>query len=254
MTPVVEEMEGGARLIHLSAGPRRRLPKSVLPLHIPAMAAAFREFSAREGLEYDILHSHYWISGLVAARCRAGVREPTPFVHMFHTLAKLKEFHVGLPDRSDSMLRADGERWLIPRADTIVGATDAERCDMERLYGRSPRRFEVIPPGVDLSLFRPHDRAQARACLGIDARHVILFVGRFDRLKRVDVLLRSVRELTPDVRQELRVILVGGHGPADRVDAERYARLPVGLASVTPSSSMATSTRIGCRSTTPRQM
>jgi D-inositol-3-phosphate glycosyltransferase len=224
-TPEIVSLSSGARLVQLSAGPRRRLPKSVLPLHIPSVASALRSFATREGIGYDLLHSHYWISGLVAVRCRAWLGDRVPLVHMFHTLSKLKTLHTAEPDAGDSDLRADGERCLIPRADAIVGSTSEERTLMEQLYGRTANRFEMIPPGVDHDLFRPHGTKEARRALGINARRVILFVGRFDRLKGLDVLLRSVESLPPELKCGLKVLLVGGSTSRERGSAERYRSL-----------------------------
>lgn len=219
-TPAVQAL-GPARVIQLDAGPARHLPKSVLPLHVPAMAAALRTFVQREELAYDVLHSHYWLSGLAVTRYRALTRDPTPLVHMFHTLSKLKEFFARQPDSADSALRFDGERCLIGRADVIVGATEAEGREMERLYSRSPAEFAIIPPGVDLDLFFPRPKLESRRLLGIGSRYVVLFVGRWDRLKGLDVLLRSVAALPPDLREQLDVLLVGG----DERGWSRYARL-----------------------------
>ncbi|HLJ68191.1 MAG TPA: glycosyltransferase [Chloroflexota bacterium] len=198
-----------ARLIHLAAGPARRLPKNVLPMHLNSMVASFEGFMHRQGIRYDILHSHYWLSGLAAMRYRVRTGVDVPFVTMFHTLHELKRLYSGTADRSDSALRFDGERCIIGRADAIVGATDAERQDMVRLYGRSPARYVTIPPGVDLARFRPLGHAASRRTLGLDAERVVLFVGRQDPLKGVDILLRSVAALPDRLRRGLKLLLVG---------------------------------------------
>ncbi|MGI8968660.1 MAG: glycosyltransferase [Chloroflexota bacterium] len=208
--PEVVVLESGARVIHLQAGPKRHLPKSVLPLQMPALAAAFGAFIERERREYDILHSHYWISGQVAMRYRVQQDSDRPFVHMFHTLAKVKEQYQGTPDKQESALRFDGERCLIGRADAIAGATEGEARDLARLYGRSPQRFAVIPPGVDVEQFSPRSKTSARARLGVHAEHVILFVGRLDRLKGLDTLLTAVSLFPPEVCSGLKVLFVGG--------------------------------------------
>jgi D-inositol-3-phosphate glycosyltransferase len=224
-TPEIRPLTRAARVIHLSAGPRRRLPKSVLPLHVPAMVAALRAFVHREGATYDVLHSHYWLSGLAAIRYRAQMENPVPVIHMFHTLIKLKEFYLGEPDREDSVLRADGERCMIGRADAIVGATEAEAQEMATLYGRRPARYTVIPPGVDLELFRPLPREESRSALGLDGRRVVLFVGRQDQLKGLETLLRSVAALPAGVRSDTQLVVVGGHASRGHGAVPRTRRL-----------------------------
>lgn len=220
-TPEIVHMEGGARLIHLEAGPPGPLPKSVLPLHIPALTTAFQEFMQQQhGLHYDLLHSHYWISGLTALRVRETLG--TPVIHMFHTLSKVKEFHAGGPDPTDSALRFDGERRIVEAADAVVGATALERNYMERLYGRSPALFEVIPPGVDLHMFRPRDKLVSRRALRLDADRVVLFVGRFDRIKGLDLLLRALADLTPTIGHRIKLVVVGGDQDERRDPSSRY--------------------------------
>jgi len=221
-TPEIVETDAGARVIHLTAGPPRHLPKSVLPLHIPAMVSAFRSFMQRESLDYDILHSHYWLSGLVALRLHSETQ--VPIVHMFHTLSAVKELYAGHADPGDTALRFDGERCVITGADAIVGATRAEREQMEQLYGRSPARFALIPPGVDTALFRPFDAAASRRLLRLDGERIILFVGRPDPMKGLDLLLRALAEIAPTT-PGIKLVVVGGPEDAARGHAVRLRRM-----------------------------
>jgi D-inositol-3-phosphate glycosyltransferase len=227
--PEITPLEGGGRIVHLTAGPQRHLPKSSLPLHLPALVSAFGSVVERERWSYDVLHSHYWLSGLAAMRYHALSGRSVPHIHMFHTLARLKEHYGGGPDHNDAMLRTDGERCLIGRADVIVGATGQERTDMIELYGRTPRRYEIIPPGVDLDLFYPRDRVLSRSRLGVRARHVILFVGRKDRLKGLESLLHAVRTLPESVLHDLQVLIVGGGSPSSGEASERRLASELGL-------------------------
>jgi D-inositol-3-phosphate glycosyltransferase len=128
---------------------------------------------------------------------------------MFHTLSLVKALYHGSPDPHDSALRPDGERCVIGSVDAIVGATSDEEEYMTRLYGRTPRRFEVIPPGVDLDVFRPLDRRASRAELGIGSGRVILFVGRADRIKGLQMLLAAVAEMRPRIAEPIRLVIVG---------------------------------------------
>ncbi len=221
--PEIVRTKDGARIIHLEGGPPRELPKSVLPLHIPALAASFRAFMERERLCYDALHTHYWLSGLVGLRCRHVA--DAPIIHMFHTLSKVKEFYTGRPDPTDSALRFDGERAVIAGADIVVGATEMEREQMERLYGCTPASFAVIPLGVDLDLFRPRERQECRHLLNIDADRLILFVGRPVHIKGLHILLHAVAALDPSVKCGLKLVVVGDSGREHSQVEPRYRRM-----------------------------
>lgn len=213
----------GARVIQLSAGPRRSLPKSVLPLHVPAFAAALVRYSAEQRVSYDVLHSHYWLSGLAALQAQSSLG--APLVHMFHTLSKVKEFHFGVPDPSDTILRFDGERRIIEAADAVIGATADELPLMERLYSRRPERYAVVPPGVDMAVFRPLGQRVSRRELGIDADRVIVFVGRVDRIKGIDTLLRSVAACKELTSRSLRLLIVGGTKDDESGELARFRKL-----------------------------
>lgn len=213
----------GVRVVNLTAGPARPLPKSILPIHVPAFADAMRRFSADQRGDYTVLHSHYWLSGLAALQARG--TNTTPFVHMFHTLSRVKEFHFGEPDPSDTMLRFDGERQVIEAADAIIGATPEELMLMETLYGQRPADFAVVPPGVDTDLFKPLDRSQSRSALGINGERVILFVGRVDRIKGIDTLLRSLAACIPHVRRRVRLLIVGGTNEGASAETARFRKL-----------------------------
>jgi D-inositol-3-phosphate glycosyltransferase len=215
------------RIVNLTAGPKRPLPKSILPLHVPAFADALHRFSADQRTPYEVLHSHYWLSGLAALQARAS--DSPPMVHMFHTLSRVKQFYFGAPDPADTILRFDGERQVIEAADAIVGATPDELPLMEKLYGRVPAQYAVVPPGVDTDLFRPLDRAQSRSELGIDADRVILFVGRVDRIKGIDTLFRSVAAYVQSTPRRVRLLVVGGATEAADGEMARFRKLATGL-------------------------
>jgi D-inositol-3-phosphate glycosyltransferase len=225
-TPDIVRSDAGARFIHLSAGPARGLPKGVLPLHIPAMVAALREFVHRDGGEYDLVHAHYWLSGMVAIRSRAVL--DAPVLTMFHTLSKVKSEFAGQIIVGDSELRGDGERCVIAGSDVIVGATAGEELLMERLYGTRPRRFAVVPPGVDLDRFSPRDRAQSRRRLGWNEGPVALFVGRFDPMKGVDSLLHAFAGARVGLPEGTRLVLAGGDGHGGRVTRRLAQALGLG--------------------------
>jgi D-inositol-3-phosphate glycosyltransferase len=209
-TPDIVTSHTGARFIHLSAGPARVLPKATLPLYIPSLVAGLREFTQREGTAYDVVHAHYWLSGLVAIRSRGYL--DAPVITMFHTLAKVKEHFAGSADLTDSPLRADSERCVISGSDIVVGATAGERELMRDLYGRSPRQFEVIPPGVRLDLFAPRDRQESRRALRWGEGPIILYVGRFDPMKGLGTLLDALGDQQSFLPPETRLVIIGDDG------------------------------------------
>lgn len=221
----ITEIEAGARLIQIRAGPARWLPRSALPMHLAEMVAQLRMFMQHKREEYDILHSHYWLSGLAAVRYRSTTGDDIPLVHMFHTLSRVKEHYLGSSDKNDAALRFDGERCVLRRADFVVGGTPCEVQDMERFYGWRPARYAVIPPGVDFDQFYPRPRDEARLLLGIKAKRVVLFVGRADRLKGLETLLRAVAALAPTVRPGLKLLVVGAEPARGSSESRRLRRL-----------------------------
>jgi D-inositol-3-phosphate glycosyltransferase len=148
---------------------------------------------------------------------------------MFHTLAKVKEQYAPGAGGCDSALRSDGERDVLIDSDAIIGATAIERTQLATLYDRDPQQFAVIPPGVDATVFRPHDAATSRRELGIDAEQVVLYVGRLDPMKRLDLLLRAVAMQPESRRRDLAVVVVGGNDDGDRIAAHKYRRMAADL-------------------------
>jgi D-inositol-3-phosphate glycosyltransferase len=225
--PAVVELGPKTRLIHLDAGLPQLEPKARLPRLIPTMAHGLQTFARNESIDYDVLHCHYWISGLVGLRCRESLGAPV--VSMFHTLSKVKAQYAGSGAGVDSGLRTDGERDVLANSDAIVGATELERTQLTRLYGRAPLEFAVIPPGVDATTFRSQSTDASRRELGIEAEKVILFVGRLDPMKRLDLLLRAISLLPRAQREGLRVVVVGGNDEQDRIAAKHYHSIAADL-------------------------
>lgn len=203
-TPTVVPLDDGARVIHLRGGPAEDLDKVQVYSHLPEMAYNLLRFAEEEGLSYRLLHSHYWLSGLAAHWLKT--RWDLPHVAMFHTLGEVKN-HARLGEREPS-LRIEGERKIVASADRLVAPNYQERSQLVRFYGASPAKIEIIPCGVDLDLFRPLGKAMARRKLGLTGRRIILFVGRMDPLKGLDILLQAVARL--DDREGLQVLVVGG--------------------------------------------
>ncbi|MGH2449366.1 MAG: glycosyltransferase [Chloroflexota bacterium] len=201
------DCRGSVRFIHLSAGPARAVPKSSLSLYTSELVDAFVNHVDRYRRSYDLLHSHYWLSGVVGLRLKQ--RYDLPLAHMFHTLSKVKEMYAGRPDPSDTLLRVEGERAVLAGADIVVGATEAEQELIRRCYGSPSGLFRAIPPGVDLHRFRRYDQLASRRQLGIEGDPVILFVGRMDGIKGLDLLVEAMPRLRA-MYPLLRLVVVGG--------------------------------------------
>jgi D-inositol-3-phosphate glycosyltransferase len=212
LEPVVTAYDG-VQVHHVHAGPFEGLTKGELPGQLCVFAReVLRAEAAQPVGHYDVVHSHYWLSGQVGALARD--RWGVPLVHSMHTMAKVKNDALADGDTPEPAARIIGEEQVVEAADRLIANTDIEAKQLINLYDAEPARVEVVHPGVDLEVFRPRDRAQVRAELGLppDAT-VFLFAGRIQPLKGPDVLLRAVAELlrqTPGVRSQIVVPIVGG--------------------------------------------
>jgi D-inositol-3-phosphate glycosyltransferase len=210
--PVVE-LAPGVLVRHVVAGPFEGLGKNDLPSQLCAFTAGVLRAEARqEPGWYDVVHSHYWLSGQVGwlARDRWGV----PLVHTAHTLARVKNAALADGDPPEPVVRVIGEDQVVAEADRLVTNTDIEARELVGLYGADPGRIVTIPPGVDLARFRPGDGAAARRALGVAPDAVVLaFAGRIQPLKAPEVLLHAAAELLarqPGLRARLVVLVAGG--------------------------------------------
>lgn len=202
-TPQIVPLNRRVRVIHIKAGPRSPMHKNSLHHYIPAFVRNIEEFRRSEARCYDIVHSHYWLSGIAAMQLACAW--DIPHVTMFHTLGRLKqEANKG---EQEPLLRLEMEQRLIQRTDCIIAATADERIQMIRACGATASQVKVIPCGVDLKLFVPHDRWHAREYLGLKQhRPVLLFAGRLDPFKGPDVLLRAAAMM----EQDAQIVIVGG--------------------------------------------
>jgi D-inositol-3-phosphate glycosyltransferase len=200
------------RVIHVPAGPEAPYDKNRIVDHLPQFADGVRDFARREGRDYDVIHSHYWLSGLVGHELRQAWG--TPIVQMFHTLGQMKNSVASGPDEWESERRIEGEERVMALADLLVAATPLERAQMVWLYGADASRIEVVPCGVDLNLFKPVPSTEAKEMLGmLHTSRIILFVGRIEPLKGIETLLRAIALIAPQIphwQEDLRVIIIGG--------------------------------------------
>lgn len=231
LDPVVEAA-AGVSVRHIHAGPFEGLTKGELPGQLCVFAREVLRAEAAQPLgHYDAVHSHYWLSGQVGALARD--RWGVPLVHTMHTMAKVKNAALAAGDTPEPAARIIGEEQVVEAADMLIANTDLEAKQLINLYDACASRVEVVHPGVDLSVFRPHDRAAARAELGLPAdAHVLLFAGRIQPLKAPDVLLRAVAELlaqSPELRSRVVVPVVGGPSGTGLEHPESLALLATDL-------------------------
>src|SRR3954463_5778260 len=208
-TPLVTQLSPTLRVIHLRAGPLRYLTPASVYNHLEGFEAALRQFTSEDSAAYDVIHSHYWLSGLVGERLSGawGV----PHVVMFHTLGEVK--NRASHREHESALRIASEAAIIAGCDRVICATELERTSLRQLYDADPAKVTVIPLGVDLDLFRPLSKNAARAELGLsEDQHIVLFVGRIEPMKGVDILINAAAMLESDV--ECAVMVVGGDNTA----------------------------------------
>ncbi|MGL4743007.1 MAG: D-inositol-3-phosphate glycosyltransferase [Dermatophilaceae bacterium] len=211
--PAVLEVGPAVVVRHVPAGPYEGLAKEDLPGQLCAFAAGMMRVAAHhEPGYYDLVHSHYWLSGQVGwlAADRWGV----PLVHTMHTMARVKNLHLADGDVPEPLGREIGESQVVAAADRLVANTIQEAEELAHLYGADPSRVVVAEPGVDLTTFVPGSRTEARVELGVPADAVlVLFVGRIQPHKGPDVLVRAAAELArrhPGLGRRLVVGVVGG--------------------------------------------
>ena len=193
LDPVVAACDG-VTVRHIHAGPFEGLTKDELPAQLCVFAReVLRTEAAQPVGHYDVVHTHYWLSGQVGALARD--RWGVPLVHSMHTMAKVKNDALADGDVPEPLARVIGEEQVVEAADMLIANTDIEAKQLIELYDADPARVEVVHPGVDLDVFRPVPKAQARAGLGLPAdADVLLFAGRIQPLKAPDVLLRAVAD------------------------------------------------------------
>ena len=213
------DLYDNVRLIHLSAGGNGYVQKLALYYYLSDFFRALEEFKNHEGLKYDLIHSHYWLSGHLGSRVQD--RWNIPHIVMFHTLGIVKNI-AGVSDREPD-LRIATEKHLAASCDRILAPTDREKENLLKYCHTPAEKIGVVPCGVNLDLFQPMDRAAARQRLGFDQdESIILYVGRFDPIKGIDRLLEAAAYLNP--LQKVRLVIIGGDGP-DTPEYETLHRL-----------------------------
>ncbi len=201
--PEFVELGPNARVVHLPAGAPELSKDEIVP-YLADYTGHLRGFVAEEGTAYDLVHSHYWLSGDVGADI---AREwGVPHVVSYHTIAAQKQRAGGEPESQE---RVEAEARIAAAADRVFASTAGQADDIGGLFGLPPERLHVVHGGVDTALFRPRDRAASRRAAGIaEHERVVLFVGRLERFKGPDILVRALAEMRD--ASNVRLVLVGG--------------------------------------------
>lgn len=214
--PQVVPFGTNARVIHIKAGLSQPYDKNILWYFLPEFVYQVKEFIRREKVKYDLLHAHYWLSGWVAKELQKswGI----PVIQRFHTLGHLKNLAMANSRIKEHPLRLRLEKALMNHVDQLEAASQQGKRDMIKFYEAVPEKVEVIPCGVNLSIFRPIPKDEARASLGLDKAKIVLFIGRIDPIKGLDTLVTAISILRSMPR--LKLIIIGGSNNANSEDNE----------------------------------
>ena len=225
--PEVVELSPGVNVHHLDAGHDLHWTKEQVPAHFNELTAEFKKALSSDQ-SYDLIHSHYWLSGKVAMPVAKELK--LPLVHTMHTMARVKNLNLAEGERPEPMIRVQGETQIVAAASALTANTDAEAASLVSLYDACPDTVHVVTPGVDLYNFTPGaGRAAARKVIGIEAdTHVITFVGRSQPHKGPEIFIRAIAEMlshSPLLRPKLRVFIIGGASGVNGSEVERLKEL-----------------------------
>jgi len=227
--PEIVEISPGVRVRHFDCG-HGQLTKEQLPTHIAGLSRAFLQIMKKEN--YDVIHSHYWLSGKVAM---PAARElAIPLVHTMHTMARVKNLNLAEGESPEPMIRVQGETQVAEAADALIANTDAEAASLVTLYDACPDTIHVVTPGVNLHVFTPGaGRSAARNVVGLPHDGlVVTFVGRIQPHKGPEVLIRATSEMvkhSPALRHKLIVNIMGGASGANAEEVDRLKELATWL-------------------------
>ena len=210
--PRIQQLGDNARVIHIPSGPMGYWPKMDVYEHLDEFTAKVEQYVSDEGLRYDLIHSHYWLSAEVARTLAP--RWGVPRIQMFHTLGLVKREVMDEDIDGESDVRVTIEKRAMRESAAVTAASEIEVAELVDLYGADPAKLHIIPCGVDLNVFRPMRQSDAREALGRDqCERIVLFVGRIEQIKGIDVLLRALGLLFfrhPELRNDVCLLVVGG--------------------------------------------
>lgn len=215
---VLHDLGYGNRIVHIPAGPEHPLPKEDLSRHLADFRQGILAFAEAKSIRYDLIHAHYWLSGLAGLELRKAW--DLPLIQMFHTLGVMKNRVARSPSEIEPEERVEAEKRLLREADRVVAATQAELAQIQWLYQVPTDNVVVIPPGVDTARFYPIPQDEAKEYVGVpEDRHLILFVGRIAPLKGIDTLLEAIGLLCEQGFLDavpIAVAVIGGEPDASR--------------------------------------
>ncbi len=216
---VLHDLGYGNRIVHIPAGPEYPIPRKELVTYLPQFVEGIQEFTRNKGIAYDLIHSHYWMSGLAAIELKKDWG--TPFLHMFHTLGLMKNRVAQSPDEVEGEYRINGEREVLKSADKIIAATTAESVQLLWLYQADDSKVIIIPPGVDVCKFYPIPPDEAKDYIGMPpCGRMLLFVGRMEPLKGLNVLIEAIGIMRDNevLKQNPFCLAIIGGDPDDCTD------------------------------------
>jgi D-inositol-3-phosphate glycosyltransferase len=228
--PRVVSMADSVRVVHLAAGPEAPLSRTRVHAHLDEFVDGVEAWRIARDRDYDLIHAHYWLSGVVGLTLRE--RWSVPMLQMFHTLGDLKNRVARRAADIEPALRLEEEARIIASAERLVAASVAERAYLVRHAGADPERIAVVPCGVDTELFTPGDGGAARAALRLPAGPLVLYVGRLAPIKGLETLLDAIALLARRGRR-VRLLVAGGDADEPRAGHEvdlhtRIAALGIG--------------------------
>jgi D-inositol-3-phosphate glycosyltransferase len=218
---VLHDLGYGNRVVHVPSGAEHPLPKDELQSHVGEFVDWILDFTRHKSLQYDLIHSHYWLSGQAALRLREAWQ--VPIVQIFHTLGEMKNQVARSPEQAASESRLRAEKQLLDEVDRIVASTEAELAQFRWHYQSDTDRAVVVEPGVNTAHFYPIPLDEAREYVGIeDDRRVVLFVGRIEPLKGLDSLLQAAALIQERGKHDIHLMVIGGEPDAseEELDAE----------------------------------
>lgn len=212
LEPHIVQVSPNVRLIHLVAGPEKPIPKKLLLPYIKTFTSAFFEFSGKNKFKYDVLHCHYYLSGLAGLIVKKKLN--IPLIISFHTLALMKNLVGRSMDEKEEKERIEAETELVRESDEVIASSANDKAYLKYLYDCPPQKIHIASPGVDTSLFYPMSKGKARKVTGVGKNSkIILAVGRMEPLKGFDALLYALKILLvrrPELKDKLNLWIIGG--------------------------------------------
>jgi len=226
-TPDIVEVIPGFRVVHIEAGPRFSLPVADLVGLVGDFAEGALSWIDENRESFDIIHSHYWLSGWAGVLLKEKLG--LPLANSFHTLGRIKDLTRRADEPPEGVIRTLTEEEVIARSDCVVASTPYEFDDLLEHYSADPARLCTSPPGIRHEVFKPGDKEAARRWTGLDRQPVVLFVGRIQPLKGVDVAISAMSLLPEDTLPAHLVVTGGPSGTTGEAELQRLRKLTVDL-------------------------